>query len=146
MEKFYELCVEISYHPCCFWGKGLVLYSMWYMLKGWIIFQMYLQIMDTLNSSQAWFLAFWITIQLLEFMFILLYYSQGGGESLDQLYDRCTSALERIGGKHQGMVSPFVSRFFTIREFAEPMFNQVLVSLWTEWPHILFTFWDSHEY
>ncbi|KAM5576474.1 phosphoglycerate mutase-like protein 4 [Rosa sericea] len=26
----------------------------------------------------------------------------GGGESLDQLYDRCTSALERIGGKHKG--------------------------------------------
>lgn len=102
--------------------------------------------MDTLNSSESWFFAFWITIQLLEFMFIPLYYSQGGGESLDQLYDRCTSALERIGGKHQGMVSPFVSRFFTIRGFAEPMFNQVLVSLWTEWPHILFTFWDSHDY
>ncbi|XP_050372657.1 phosphoglycerate mutase-like protein 4 [Argentina anserina] len=26
----------------------------------------------------------------------------GGGESLDQLYDRCTAALERIGGKHKG--------------------------------------------
>ncbi|KAJ7944402.1 phosphoglycerate mutase-like protein 4 [Quillaja saponaria] len=26
----------------------------------------------------------------------------GGGESLDQLYQRCTSALERIGRKHQG--------------------------------------------
>ncbi|XP_058228451.1 phosphoglycerate mutase-like protein 4 isoform X1 [Rhododendron vialii] len=26
----------------------------------------------------------------------------GGGESLDQLYDRCTSALERIGSKHIG--------------------------------------------
>ena len=27
---------------------------------------------------------------------------QGGGESLDKLYDRCTSALQRIGDKHQG--------------------------------------------
>nr|XP_011464323.1 PREDICTED: phosphoglycerate mutase-like protein 4 [Fragaria vesca subsp. vesca] len=26
----------------------------------------------------------------------------GGGESLDQLYDRCTAALERIGGMHKG--------------------------------------------
>ncbi|KAL6993710.1 phosphoglycerate mutase (2,3-diphosphoglycerate-independent) [Sarracenia purpurea var. burkii] len=26
----------------------------------------------------------------------------GGGESLDHLYDRCTSALERIGSKHRG--------------------------------------------
>ncbi|CAF1873226.1 BnaC04g56920D [Brassica napus] len=25
----------------------------------------------------------------------------GGGESLDKLYDRCTSALQRIGNKHQ---------------------------------------------
>lgn len=29
---------------------------------------------------------------------------QGGGESLDQLYERCTSSLERIGRKHKGMV------------------------------------------
>ncbi|KAF5451344.1 hypothetical protein F2P56_026457 [Juglans regia] len=26
----------------------------------------------------------------------------GGGESLDQLYERCTSSLERIGRKHKG--------------------------------------------
>ncbi|KAK6924085.1 Histidine phosphatase superfamily, clade-1 [Dillenia turbinata] len=26
----------------------------------------------------------------------------GGGESLDQLYERCTSALQRIGDKHRG--------------------------------------------
>ncbi|XP_013599331.1 PREDICTED: phosphoglycerate mutase-like protein 4 [Brassica oleracea var. oleracea] len=26
----------------------------------------------------------------------------GGGESLDKLYDRCTSALQRIGDKHKG--------------------------------------------
>ncbi|CAK9166454.1 unnamed protein product [Ilex paraguariensis] len=26
----------------------------------------------------------------------------GGGESLDQLYQRCTSSLERIGKKHRG--------------------------------------------
>lgn len=30
---------------------------------------------------------------------------QGGGESLDQLYDRCTSVLEKIGRKYQGMLS-----------------------------------------
>ena len=26
----------------------------------------------------------------------------GGGESLDKLYDRCTSSLERIAAKHTG--------------------------------------------
>ncbi|KAE9466895.1 hypothetical protein C3L33_01223, partial [Rhododendron williamsianum] len=30
----------------------------------------------------------------------------GGGESLDQLYDRCTSALERIGSKHIDLLLP----------------------------------------
>lgn len=31
-------------------------------------------------------------------------YVQGGGESLDQLYRRCTSALQRIARKHIGTV------------------------------------------
>lgn len=29
---------------------------------------------------------------------------QGGGESRDQLYQRCTSTLLRIGRKHKGMI------------------------------------------
>lgn len=32
---------------------------------------------------------------------------KGGGESLDKLYDRCTSALQRIGDKHKGFCSSF---------------------------------------
>lgn len=28
---------------------------------------------------------------------------QGGGESIDQLYERCTSSLERISRKHKGI-------------------------------------------
>lgn len=27
---------------------------------------------------------------------------QGGGESFDQLYERCTAALQRIAKKHKG--------------------------------------------
>ncbi|KAB1214660.1 putative phosphoglycerate mutase GpmB [Morella rubra] len=30
------------------------------------------------------------------------YWALGGGESLNQLYERCTSSLERIGRKHEG--------------------------------------------
>ncbi|KAF3558562.1 hypothetical protein F2Q69_00018072 [Brassica cretica] len=36
----------------------------------------------------------------------------GGGESLDKLYDRCTSALQRIGNKHQVLCSWFYRCYF----------------------------------
>lgn len=64
---------------------------------------------------------------MLEFT-IPLYYTQGGGESLDQLYDRCTAAMERIGGKHKGMGSPGLYSL-PYWKLAESLFSQVFVSL-----------------
>ncbi|GFY93836.1 phosphoglycerate mutase family protein [Actinidia rufa] len=43
----------------------------------------------------------------------------GGGESLDQLYDRCTSALERISGKHKGERVVVVTHGGVIRSLFE---------------------------
>ncbi|KAI8032881.1 Phosphoglycerate mutase-like protein 4 [Camellia lanceoleosa] len=43
----------------------------------------------------------------------------GGGESLDQLYDRCTSALERIGSKHKGERVVMVTHGGVIRTLYE---------------------------
>ena len=40
---------------------------------------------------------------------LVLYEWKGGGESLDKLYDRCTSALQRIGDKHKGFISFFLT-------------------------------------
>ncbi|KAA0045862.1 hypothetical protein IC582_024847 [Cucumis melo] len=39
----------------------------------------------------------------------------GGGESLDQLYQRCTSSLQKIGNKHRGQRVVVVSHGGTIR-------------------------------
>ncbi|KAL7256195.1 hypothetical protein ACSBR1_010176 [Camellia fascicularis] len=44
---------------------------------------------------------------------------EGGGESLDQLYDRCTSALERIGSKHKGERAVMVTHGGVIRTLYE---------------------------
>ncbi|XP_030975491.1 phosphoglycerate mutase-like protein 4 [Quercus lobata] len=41
----------------------------------------------------------------------------GGGESLDQLYERCTSSLERIGRKHKGERVVVVTHGGVIRTF-----------------------------
>ncbi|WZY70367.1 hypothetical protein YC2023_002607 [Brassica napus] len=43
----------------------------------------------------------------------------GGGESLDKLYDRCTSALQRIGDKHQGERVVVVTHGGVIRSLYE---------------------------
>ncbi|KAH7852476.1 hypothetical protein Vadar_025215 [Vaccinium darrowii] len=43
----------------------------------------------------------------------------GGGESLDQLYDRCTSAVERIGSKHKGERVVVVTHGGVIRSLFE---------------------------
>ncbi|THG20710.1 hypothetical protein TEA_005817 [Camellia sinensis var. sinensis] len=44
---------------------------------------------------------------------------EGGGESLDQLYDRCTSVLERIGSKHKGERVVMVTHGGVIRTLYE---------------------------
>ncbi|KAK3023975.1 hypothetical protein RJ639_042865 [Escallonia herrerae] len=41
----------------------------------------------------------------------------GGGESLDQLYERCTSSLQRIGNKHKGERVVVVTHGGVIRAF-----------------------------
>ncbi|XP_022573076.1 phosphoglycerate mutase-like protein 4, partial [Brassica napus] len=43
----------------------------------------------------------------------------GGGESLDKLYDRCTSALQRIGDKHKGERVVVVTHGGVIRSMYE---------------------------
>ncbi|XP_010550379.1 PREDICTED: phosphoglycerate mutase-like protein 4 [Tarenaya hassleriana] len=43
----------------------------------------------------------------------------GGGESLDTLYDRCTSALQRIGDKHKGQRVVVVTHGGVIRALYE---------------------------
>ncbi|CAF2018635.1 unnamed protein product, partial [Brassica napus] len=55
----------------------------------------------------------------------------GGGESLDKLYDRCTSALQRIGDKHKGgglfhyMVSTALGVIRSLYERARPKARKV---------------------
>ncbi|CAH2065513.1 unnamed protein product [Thlaspi arvense] len=44
---------------------------------------------------------------------------KGGGESLDKLYGRCTSALQRIGEKHKGERVEVVTRGGVIRSLHE---------------------------
>ncbi|KAK9166860.1 hypothetical protein Scep_002051 [Stephania cephalantha] len=43
----------------------------------------------------------------------------GGGESLDQLYERCTSALQRIGDRHQGECVVVVTHGGVVRTLYE---------------------------
>lgn len=67
---------------------------------------------------------------MLEFT-IPLYYTQGGGESLDQLYDRCTAALERIGGMHKGMgagslQNPYVVKCLLVCELNDPILFSIV--------------------
>ncbi|XP_075475927.1 phosphoglycerate mutase-like protein 4 isoform X2 [Primulina tabacum] len=47
---------------------------------------------------------------------------QGGGESLNQLYERSTSALQRIANKHQGERIVVVSHDVTIRALHRRVF------------------------
>ncbi|KAK9096696.1 hypothetical protein Sjap_022193 [Stephania japonica] len=43
----------------------------------------------------------------------------GGGESLDQLYERCTSALQKIGNRHQGECVVVVTHGGVVRTLYE---------------------------
>lgn len=50
---------------------------------------------------------------------------QVGGESLDQLYQRCTSSLQRTGRNHKGKCycRCFFYTYSHITEFTEILFN-----------------------
>lgn len=48
---------------------------------------------------------------------------QGGGESLDQLHERCVSSLERIARKHKGSISLTMAFFCNTFQFSSMNLN-----------------------
>lgn len=68
---------------------------LWLCLVGWLILSN-----SVLFSIQMFFM--WNSSQGLVLVIANPRHMQGGGESFNQLYKRCTSALQRIAKKHQG--------------------------------------------